>query len=86
MSKVIFKEPDIESQIIIVIDHNIALGVSSNEGKGDEYSPEKIKACNIPVYSDSHFVWVIPSIATDTVLPKRNLGETESGFIINQSA
>lgn len=29
----IFKEPGVESEVIRVVDHNIAFGVSSNEGR-----------------------------------------------------
>ncbi|WP_269850908.1 hypothetical protein [Methanosarcina horonobensis] len=33
---VIFKELDVESEVIRVVDHSIAFGVTSDEGEGDE--------------------------------------------------
>ena len=45
----LFKEKDVESEIVRVVDHNVAFGVSSDEGNGDEWPKilEKIRTCNI---------------------------------------
>ena len=47
----IFKELGVESEVVRVVDHKVAFGVSSDEGEGDEWPLilEKIKACNILV-------------------------------------
>ncbi|WP_235269736.1 NAD(P)H-dependent oxidoreductase [Methanosarcina mazei] len=47
----IFKELGVGSEVIRVVDYNIAFGVSSDEGNGDEWPfiLEKIKDCNILV-------------------------------------
>jgi multimeric flavodoxin WrbA len=60
---VIFNELGIESEGIRVVDHNIAFGVSSNEGKGDEWPLilEKIKACNILIIATPIWFGVLSS-------------------------
>jgi multimeric flavodoxin WrbA len=62
----ILKEPAVESQVIEVIeviDYNVAFGVSSDKGEGYEYSPGKIKSCNISVIAASILFGALPSIA-----------------------
>lgn len=61
----IFKELEIESKIIRVVDYNVAFGVSSNEGEGDEWPLilEQIKACDIFVISTSIWFGVLSSVA-----------------------
>ena len=34
----IFKELGVESEVVRVVDHKVAFGVSSDEGEGDEWS------------------------------------------------
>jgi hypothetical protein len=67
MSAVIFKEPDVESQMITFIDYKVVFGVSSYEEKGDKYPSEKIKACNIRVIATPILFGVLPSIAKMTI-------------------
>ncbi len=45
----IFNEHDVESQMIEVTDYKVAFGVSSDKREGNEYSPGKIKSCDISV-------------------------------------
>lgn len=61
----IFKELEIESKIIRVVDYNVAFGVSSNEGEGDEWPLilEQIKACDIFVISTPIWFGVLSSVA-----------------------
>lgn len=61
----IFKELDVESEVIRVVDHNIAFGVSSDEGEGDEWPPilEKIKACDIFVIATPIWFGVLSSVS-----------------------
>jgi multimeric flavodoxin WrbA len=62
---VIFNELGIESEGIRVVDHNIAFGVSSNEGEGDEWPLilEKIKACNILIIATPIWFGVLSSVS-----------------------
>jgi multimeric flavodoxin WrbA len=62
---IIFKELGVESEVIRVVDHNIAFGVSSDEGNGDEWPfiLEKIKACNILVIASPIWFGVRSSVA-----------------------
>jgi histidinol phosphatase-like PHP family hydrolase len=41
-----FKEPDVEGQMRLIKEYNVAFSFSSDKGEGDEDSPEKIKVCN----------------------------------------
>ena len=42
-------EPDIETEIVRVVDFNVLPGIANDEGDGDEWPPilERIKRCNI---------------------------------------
>ena len=62
---IIFKELGVESEVIRVVDHNIAFGVSSDEGNGDEWPfiLEKIKACNILIIASPIWFGVRSSVA-----------------------
>ena len=42
-------EPDIETEIVRVVDYNVLPGISNDEGEGDEWPMilEKVKRCNI---------------------------------------
>ncbi|AKK28566.1 BRAMP protein [Mycobacterium sp. EPa45] len=44
-------EPDIETEVVRVVDYNVKPGVSNDEGDGDEWPQilEKVKRCNIIV-------------------------------------
>ena len=44
-------EPDIQTEIVRVVDYNVKPGIANDEGEGDEWPQilEKIKACNIIV-------------------------------------
>lgn len=62
---VIFKELGVESEVVRVVDHKVAFGVSSDEGEGDEWPLilEKIKACNILVIATPIWFGVLSSVA-----------------------
>ena len=62
---IIFKELGVESEVIRVVDHNIAFGVSSDEGNGDEWPfiLEKIKACEILIIASPIWFGVRSSVA-----------------------
>lgn len=65
----IFKELGVESEVVRVVDHKVAFGVSSDEGEGDEWSLilEKIKACNILVIATP--IWFgVPSSVEKMVI------------------
>ena len=61
----IFKELDVESEVIRVVDHNIAFGISSDEGEGDEWPLilEKIKACDIFIMATPIWFGVLSSVS-----------------------
>ena len=61
----IFKELGVESEVVRVVDHKVAFGVSSDEGEGDEWPLilEKIKACNILVIATPIWFGVLSSVA-----------------------
>ena len=62
---IIFKELGVESEVIRVVDHNIAFGVSSDEGNEDEWPfiLEKIKACDILIIASPIWFGVRSSVA-----------------------
>jgi len=62
---IIFKELGVESEVIRVVDHNVAFGVSSDEGNGDEWPfiLEKIKACDILIIATPIWFGVLSSVA-----------------------
>lgn len=61
----IFDELGVESEVIRVVDHNVAFGISSDEGGGDEWPLilEKIKACDILVIATPIWFGVLSSVA-----------------------
>ncbi len=75
----ILKEPAVESQVIEVIDYNVAFGVSSDKGEGYEYSPGKIKSCNISVIAASILFRALPSIAKTII-------ERQGGICMEENA
>jgi multimeric flavodoxin WrbA len=58
-------EPDIETEIVRVVDYDVKPGVSNDEGEGDEWPKilEKIKRCNIFVPAMPIWMGVRSSIA-----------------------
>ncbi len=58
-------EPDIETEIVRVVDYNVLPGISNDEGEGDEWPQilEKIKRCNIFVPAMAIWMGVRSSIA-----------------------
>nr|WP_275425556.1 flavodoxin family protein [Methanosarcina horonobensis] len=62
---VIFKELDVESEVIRVVDHSIAFGVTSDEGEGDEcpFILEKIKTCDILIIGSPIWFGTLSSVA-----------------------
>jgi len=58
-------EPDIETEIVRVVDYDVKPGVSNDEGEGDEWPNilEKIKRCNIIVPAMPIWMGVRSSIA-----------------------
>ena len=58
-------EPDIETEIVRVVDYDVKPGVSNDEGEGDEWPKilEKIKRCNIIVPAMPIWMGVRSSIA-----------------------
>src|SRR5690606_17054203 len=49
----VFKELDVESESIRIVDHNVKFGVTSNEGNGDEWPKilERVKQADIVIYA-----------------------------------
>jgi multimeric flavodoxin WrbA len=60
-----YKKLDVVSEIIRVVDYKIPFGVSSNEGKGDEWPKilEKIKGCDIFIIACPIWFGVRSSVA-----------------------
>ena len=60
----LFGELGVESEIIRVVDHNVAFGVSSDEREGDEWPLilEKVKACDILVIASPIWFGVRSSV------------------------
>lgn len=58
-------EPDIETEIVRMVDHNVLPGIANDEGEGDEWPKvlEKIKRCNIFVPAMPIWMGVRSSIA-----------------------
>lgn len=54
----ILDELGVKNETIRIVDHNVAFGISSDEGRGDKCPLilEKIKACDNSCYSNSHLV------------------------------
>ena len=63
-AEAIFKELGVESEVIRVVDYNVAFGVSSDEGGGDEWPLilEKIKACDILIIASPIWFGVRSSV------------------------
>jgi multimeric flavodoxin WrbA len=61
----IFNELGVESEVIRVVDYNVAFGVSSDEGEGDEWPLilAKIKTCDILVIATPIWFGVLSSVA-----------------------
>lgn len=61
----IFNELGVESEVIRVVDYNVAFGVSSDEGGGDEWPLilAKIKTCDILVIATPIWFGVLSSVA-----------------------
>ncbi len=60
----LFGELGVESEVIRVIDHKVAFGVSSDEGEGDEWPHilEKVKTCDILVIASPIWFGVRSSV------------------------
>jgi len=60
----LFRELGVESEVIRVVDHKVAFGVSSDEGEGDEWPIilEKVKACDILVIASPIWFGVRSSV------------------------
>ena len=60
-----FHEPDIETEIVRVVDYNVLPGVRNDEGEGDEWPAilEKVKRCNIFILAMPIWMGVRSSIA-----------------------
>ena len=60
-----FKMLGVDSEVIRVVDYNIPFGVSSDEGKGDEWPQilKKIKACDIFIIATPIWFGVRGSVA-----------------------
>ena len=58
-------EPDIETEIVRVVDYNVLPGIGNDEGEGDEWSQilDKIKRCNIFVPAMPIWMGVRSSVA-----------------------
>lgn len=61
----LYKELDIESEVIRVVDHNVLFGVSSNEGLEDEWPSilKKVKACDILIIASPIWFGVRSAVA-----------------------
>jgi multimeric flavodoxin WrbA len=61
----VFNELGVENEVIRVVDHNVAFGVSSDEGGGDEWPLilARIKACDILVIATPIWFGVLSSVA-----------------------
>ena len=62
---VLFKEMGIESDMIRVVDHNVAFGTYSDMGEGDEWPkiPKMIKLCDILIIASPIWFGVRSSVA-----------------------
>ncbi len=60
----LFRGLGVESEVIRVVDHKVAFGVSSDEGEGDEWPIilEKVKACDILVIASPIWFGVRSSV------------------------
>lgn len=60
----LFRELGVESEIVRVVDYNVAFGVSSDEGEGDEWPLilEKVKACDILIIASPIWFGVRSSV------------------------
>ena len=58
-------EPDIETEIVRVVDYNVLTGIANDEGDGDEWPKilEKIKRCNIIIPAMPIWMGVRSSVA-----------------------
>ena len=58
-------EPDIETEIVRVVDYNVLPGIGNDEGEGDEWPPilDKVKRCNIFILAMPIWMGVRSSIA-----------------------
>lgn len=65
----IFEEHRIESEIVRVVDHQIAFGVTEDEGEGDEWPAifEKVKTSNILIIGTPLWLGEKSSIATQVI-------------------
>lgn len=61
----LFAKEDVETETVRVVDYNVAFGVTSNEGEGDEWPKilDKIKACHILVIASPIWFGVRSSVA-----------------------
>ncbi len=61
----LFQDLDVDSEVVRIVDHNIAFGVSSDEGGDDEWPQilEKIKACDILVIGSPIWFGVRSAVA-----------------------
>ncbi|WP_225419906.1 zinc ribbon domain-containing protein [Methanohalophilus profundi] len=61
----LFQDLGVDSEVVRIVDHNIAFGVSSDEGGDDEWPQilEKIKACDILVIGSSIWFGVRSAVA-----------------------
>ncbi|MFZ2500228.1 flavodoxin family protein [Methanosarcina sp.] len=64
-AEAVFCELGVESEIVRVVDYNVAFGVSLDEGEGDEWPRilEKIKACDILIIASPIWFGVRSSVA-----------------------
>ena len=60
----LFRELGVDSEVVRVVDHKVAFGVSSDEGEGDEWPIilEKVKACDILVIASPIWFGVRSSV------------------------
>ena len=58
-------EPDIETEIVRVVDYNVLPGIGNDEGDGDEWPQilEKIRRCNIIIPAMPIWMGVRSSVA-----------------------
>lgn len=80
-----YKKIGVESEVIRVIDHNIATGISSDEGNGDEWPMinTKVKAANILVIATPIWFGVRGSICQQT-MERLSGGYDESDDVTGQ--